>query len=429
MERDVSARVQKLAPFLSFDADPYPVITNGRLVWVLDGYTTSDRYPYSQSTSGSGGLSGNVNYVRNSVKATVDAYDGTVKFYVIDPKDPIIRAYQKAFPDLFTRSTGSPPTLPAPPVPRGPLQAAVQRVLEVPRHRHPALLPGQRAVAALARPEGGSRSARSRPRRRRRPTAAGRRRSPRPRPARTRTTSTSGSPATTESFLILQPFVPVSQNNQQTRLASFMTAKSDPANYGKLQAFVMPQGQVVQGPVQVAANINKDPDISRTITLLGQQGSSITYGNVQLIPVGTLDRLRRADLRDGHGRSGVPAVRVRRRVHARPGPGHRGDGQGRAERHLRHATATTPITPTNPTTPTTPTTGTATVAQLLQQAVQKFADANAALKNGDLATYAADVKAAQDLVTQAQQQMAPVARGIPDRRDCWPGVRGLLLST
>src|SRR6266568_1389794 len=102
--RDIKDRVKKLAPFLDFDADPYPVVSGGRVTWVLDAYTTTSRYPYSQMTSGPSdtGLNHNFNYVRNSVKATVDAYDGTVKFYVIDPKDPLIRSYRKAFPDLFT---------------------------------------------------------------------------------------------------------------------------------------------------------------------------------------------------------------------------------------------------------------------------------------------------------------------------------------
>ena len=97
--RDVVQRVQTAAPFLKFDADPYPVVVNGAVTWVLDGYTTTGMYPYSQSLhphnlpAGSG-LDTDFNYVRNSVKATVDAYNGTVKFYVVDPTDPIIQAYR-----------------------------------------------------------------------------------------------------------------------------------------------------------------------------------------------------------------------------------------------------------------------------------------------------------------------------------------------
>ena len=103
--RDIRERVQTAAPFLKWDADPYPVVLNGRIVWVLDGYTTTNRYPYSQSISPTvppgSGLDTDFNYVRNSVKATVDAYDGTMHFYVVDPSDPIIQTYRKAFPDLF----------------------------------------------------------------------------------------------------------------------------------------------------------------------------------------------------------------------------------------------------------------------------------------------------------------------------------------
>ena len=100
--RDVRDRVEKLAPFLKFDSDPYPVILDGRMVYVVDGYTTTDRYPYSQRASVSdldreSGLRDRFNYVRNSVKAVVDAFDGDVKFYIVDPDDPIIQAYQSAF--------------------------------------------------------------------------------------------------------------------------------------------------------------------------------------------------------------------------------------------------------------------------------------------------------------------------------------------
>ena len=110
--RDIRDRVRKAAPFLKFDADPYPVLLNGRILWVIDAYTVTDRYPYSQSyspdagrLSGGSGLQTRFNYIRNSVKATVDAYDGTVKFYVYDDlqhPDPIVKAYRKAFPKLFT---------------------------------------------------------------------------------------------------------------------------------------------------------------------------------------------------------------------------------------------------------------------------------------------------------------------------------------
>ena len=105
--RDVRDRVHELAPFLSFDGDPYPVAVDGRVAWVIDGYTTSSRYPYAQRIGGvqltpDTGLSSSDNYVRNSVKAAVDAYDGSVILYVTDPNDPILEVWRSAFPDLFT---------------------------------------------------------------------------------------------------------------------------------------------------------------------------------------------------------------------------------------------------------------------------------------------------------------------------------------
>jgi uncharacterized membrane protein (UPF0182 family) len=111
--RDIRERVEKLAPFLDFDADPYPVVADGKVFWMIDGYTTTNKYPYSQSTSGPAGtgLDHEFNYVRNSVKATVDAYNGSVKFYVWEPDDPLIQSYQKAFPDLFTKKRDMPAAL------------------------------------------------------------------------------------------------------------------------------------------------------------------------------------------------------------------------------------------------------------------------------------------------------------------------------
>ena len=105
--RDIEDRVETLAPFLHWDADPYPVILDGRIQYVLDGYTTTDRYPYAQradtdQVADGSGLDHSFNYVRNSVKAVVDTYDGTVDLYIVDPDDPIIEAYSHAFPDLFT---------------------------------------------------------------------------------------------------------------------------------------------------------------------------------------------------------------------------------------------------------------------------------------------------------------------------------------
>ena len=115
--RDIRTRVRKAAPFLKFDYDPYPVVLHGHIFWVQDAYTVTNRYPYSQQASTDrvddrSGLKGlSFNYVRNSVKVVIDAYNGSMTFYVVDPKDPIVRAYQKAFPKLFTDGSTMSPEL------------------------------------------------------------------------------------------------------------------------------------------------------------------------------------------------------------------------------------------------------------------------------------------------------------------------------
>ena len=141
-----------LAPFLDFDSDPYPVVVDGKLVWIIDGYTTTDQYPYAQRAvtgqlpTGSD-LGHRFNYVRNSVKAVVDAYDGSVTFYVVDPTDPLIQAYQKAFPELFT--DGSKMTDDAartPPLPRGPVPGADEHVGPLPHRGRGRVLQPERCV-------------------------------------------------------------------------------------------------------------------------------------------------------------------------------------------------------------------------------------------------------------------------------------------
>ena len=150
--RDILDRVKKAAPFLKFDIDPYAVIADGHLVWLLDGYTTSDKYPYSESFDGAGGLSGSFNYVRNSVKATVDAYNGTIKFYVVDKQDPVIQAYREAFPQLFSNfSDDAGRDQGPPPVPAGPVPRPDRRVPRLSHDQPDDLLQQGRPLGGLAR--------------------------------------------------------------------------------------------------------------------------------------------------------------------------------------------------------------------------------------------------------------------------------------
>ncbi len=435
LERDIRARVTKLAPFLQFDADPYPVVLKDKTVWAMDGYTSTDMYPYSQSTSGEGGLATDFNYVRNSVKATVDAYDGTVTFYVFDKKDPIIRAWRDAFPDLFTDASKMSPELKAHlryPEDLFRVQSSIfgrYHVTEARRFYDASAKwlvspdPGSGAVSSdLLNQIGGSGSSQS---------------SSGPQAA-----SSSGKridpyylylrlPAdTTEHFIVVEPFVPVSSGNSITRLVSFLTAKSDPRYYGELQSFVMPQGGNVFGPVQVDNEILRSGPISQAITFLNQQGSRVIRGSLQLIPVGNSIIYVRPFYVQGAGDSGFPKFQFvavftqgKSAVCASTVNGALEQLFGNAP-PLATCTAgapastgtgtpgtTTTTTTTQPSTSTTTPGSTTTtipaggntVQSLLAQAEAKFAQADQALAANRLGDYQTLENEGRSLVAQAQQ--------------------------
>jgi uncharacterized protein len=295
--RDIKDRVRKAAPFLAYDSDPYPVVTGGRIVWVQDAYTTTSRYPYAQRADTAGlrdgsGLSSSFNYVRNSVKVVIDAYDGDMKFYVFDDKDPLAKAYAKAFPSLFTSGDELPADLRSHlryPEDLFSVQARMYGAYHV---TNPdsfyrandawdvAQDPGTGRVSQ--RLEGTQTTGTGRQ------TAAG---APAPVSSRLRRIEPTylmlrlpGDER--EGFIILQPFVPSSANDQQINLTAFLTAKSDPGEYGKLQAFVMPRGEQVDGPLVVNNAIQSTPEIATELTQLDQRGSQALLGNVQVIPIG-----------------------------------------------------------------------------------------------------------------------------------------------
>jgi uncharacterized membrane protein (UPF0182 family) len=289
-DRGVQARVSKAAPFLSLDADPYPVLVNGRIDWVQDAYTTTDNYPYSQNSDTSAlpdgsGLNQNLNYVRNSVKVLIDAYTGKMTFYVMDPSDPIIRTYEKAFHGMFT--------------PASKMSAELRAHLRYPEdiftlqatmygkyHITNAQSFYSAAAAWTLSPSPGSGS-----------------------PAQalqtTLTTNAQGQQVSTgqlvrmspiyqemripgqaqQSFNLLDAFVPVSGQSQIQTLSGFMIAGCDPGHYGQLQMFVTPQDNPVDGPSIVAARIDANPTVSQQITLLNSEGSAALLGNVLMIPV------------------------------------------------------------------------------------------------------------------------------------------------
>ncbi len=291
--RDIHDRASKAAPFLRFDSDPYPVVTDGRIKWVLDGFSITDRYPYStRAETGlvnqTSGLRGeNFNYVRGSVKLVMDAYDGTMTYYIIDDDDPIVAAYAGAFPELFTPGDEMPDEL------RAHLRYPedlfrVQSTMYGDYHiTSPAGFysksdswdisqdPGAGLVSGVngGGTQGGVDAVTGEiivPRERRMDPYYLLMRPP---------------GAESEEFLILQPFVPSSPDDSRKELTAFMIAKSDPGNYGDIETYEMPRDRQVDGPAIVGARIQQEPRISEQITLLSRAGSQVRLGNLLVIPI------------------------------------------------------------------------------------------------------------------------------------------------
>ncbi len=284
--RDIRDRVQTLAPFLDYDNDAYPVIVDGELNWIIDAYTTTSRYPYAQraetrEVSPNSGLDQRFNYVRNSVKAVVDAYDGDVTFYVIDDSDPLIRSYQRQFPDLFTDEAPSDALRAQFRYPEDLFRVqtnmwgryridGASEFYDAAGQWNVAQDPGDTIgvvqdtttideVTGLA-------------------TSSERRIDPQYLLMRL--------PGDTDQrFLNFRPFVPFSEDDTRKDLSGFMVAHGDPDKYGQLEVFELPPGIQVDGPSQFNSNILTERDISETITLLDDSGSSVRPGNLLLVPI------------------------------------------------------------------------------------------------------------------------------------------------
>jgi uncharacterized membrane protein (UPF0182 family) len=253
-DRQVRTRVTKIAPFLIPDDDPYAVIHDGRIFWIQDAYTVSNRYPYSTATANG------INYIRNAVKVVIDAFDGTVTFYLAEPDDPIIRTINGIFPGLLRPLAEMPAGLRQHVrYPEGifNLQAAMYSTYHM---TNPAVFynrEDQWDVPAIDR--GGGDTVRMEPyytiMRLPREAAA--------------------------EFIQMLPFTPRRRDN----LASWMVARSDGDKYGQLLVFRFPKQKLVFGPSQVVARINQDQVIAPQITLWNQQGSQVIQGTLMVIPI------------------------------------------------------------------------------------------------------------------------------------------------
>jgi len=254
MHREVAQRVQRVAPFLSFDADPYLVVTgDGRLVWMLDGYTATDRYPYADPTPRVG------NYIRNAVKVSIDAYHGAVDFYVADPADPLIRTLDRAFPALFKPLDAMPADLQSHiRYPEGLFNIQAQKYATY-HMGEPQVFYNREDLWVLPQRTVGGRTEEMEP----------------------YYTIMRLPGERKEEFILLTLFNPARRDN----MIAWLAARSDPPNYGRLIVYLFPKQRLVYGPRQIDARIDQDPVIARQLSLWNQAGSTVIRGSPLAIPI------------------------------------------------------------------------------------------------------------------------------------------------
>jgi uncharacterized protein len=248
--RNINERVKALAPFLRFDSDPYMVVANdGRLKWIIDAYTHSNRLPYSKP------VKGGTNYMRNSVKVVMDAYDGSVSFYIIDQTDVMAKTYSRMFPGLFK--------------PIGEMPDDMRKHMRYP-HNFLQLQAAMYTAYQMTDPKVfyNKENLWQVP-------ALGEK------PMEPYYTIMKLPGEKKEEYILLLPFTPSKRDN----LAAWMTARCDEPNYGKLKAYTFPRDRLIYGPKQVDARINQDSFISQQLTLWNQRGSEVIRGSMLVIPI------------------------------------------------------------------------------------------------------------------------------------------------
>ncbi|MBD2774016.1 UPF0182 family protein [Iningainema tapete] len=259
--RNINQRIQAIAPFLQYDRDPYLVVADTQegeqqqsyLYWIVDAYTTSDRYPYSDT-----GEEG-INYIRNSVKVVIDAYHGTVNFYIADTRDPIIATWQRIFPEMFKPFSAMPMTLRSHiryPVDLFTIQSERLKTYHM---TDPQVFYNREDQWQIPNEVYGNK----------------------PQLVEPYYLITSLPTVPFEEFILLLPYTP----RQRTNLIAWLAARADGENYGKLLLYQFPKQRLVYGPEQIEARINQDPIISQQISLWNRQGSRAIQGNLLVIPI------------------------------------------------------------------------------------------------------------------------------------------------
>ncbi len=250
--RRIQDRIHQITPFLALDEDPYNVIWNGRLMWMQDAYTFSDKFPYATPV-------GNVNYIRNAAKIVVDAYNGDVTYYISDPDDPIIRSYERAFPGLFKPFSDMPEGLQAHVrYPNDLFEIQTQQYLRY-HMTDVRVFYNQEDVWEIPQEVFEDNQIPMEPYYVNMPL-----------------------PGSDElEYLLIQPYTPRGKIN----MVAWLAARNDPPNYGELVVYELPKQELVFGPLQIEGRIDQEPTISEQFSLWNQQGSSIIRGNLLVLPI------------------------------------------------------------------------------------------------------------------------------------------------
>jgi uncharacterized protein len=380
--REITQRVQRAAPFLGFDSDPYFAIVDGEPVWILDAYTATDEYPYSQSvdvgTATDGLLEGDVNYLRNSVKVVVDAYTGKIAYYA-DLSEPIIQAWSRAFPTLFTDIATASPDL------QGHFRYP-ENLFQVQSYEYANYHVTEAASFYQKRdfwqiPSDPTADA----------NANGSQPVMRPYYQLIRLPDQE-----TEQFTLVIPFLPEDRLN----MVAWMAASSDPGSYGQITSFRLPEGRNIEGPSQVFARINQDPTFSAQRTLLGSGGSEVLFGDFLVIPIDdSFLYVLPVYVRSTQEAAVVPELKKVLIVNGSGGTVAIGDSLQEA---LRAAVAGQPSGGGGPPTGSVR----QQIAQLLASAQSHYEAAQSALTRGDLATYQTEIDAAQADVAKANDLLS-----------------------
>jgi uncharacterized protein len=261
--RQISERVQHVAPFLKYDNNPYLVVVDGRLKWIIDAYTTGDRYPYAEAVAYEQSTElvtdQQTNYVRNPVKVVVDAKDGTMQFYLVDENEPIIATYRKIFPQLFKSTASIPPEIQAHfryPQDLFEIQAKMYLSYHV---EDPQVFYNREDDWRFATELNGDQQQQVEP----------------------DYLIMKLPEENTAEFVLILPFTPVNRDN----MIAWMAARSDGNNYGKLSLYEFPKQELVYGPFQIEARIDQAPEIAEQITLWSQRGSKVIRGDILVIPL------------------------------------------------------------------------------------------------------------------------------------------------